>query len=126
MQETLREKGFEYGATTGRPRKCGWLDIPALRYSIMVNGVTNLVMMKSDVLSGLEEISVCTEYVGQNNYNFSIDENVKTSLITLNGWKEVSGEDSEFIRFKSFIQSCLNKSIDIVSYGPEREQIKFF
>ena len=60
--ELLRKKGCEYGATTGRPRRCGWLDIPALKYAIMINGTTKLFMMKSDILSGFGTIKVCTSY----------------------------------------------------------------
>jgi adenylosuccinate synthase len=60
--EELRRIGREFGATTGRPRRCGWLDLPALKYAAMLNGVTQLMMMKSDVLSGFETIKVCTHY----------------------------------------------------------------
>lgn len=62
MGEQIRQQGFEFGATTGRPRRTGWLDLPALHYSVMINGVNELVMMKSDVLSGLDEVKVCTSY----------------------------------------------------------------
>ena len=61
--ETLRKNGNEFGSTTGRPRRCGWLDLPALKYAIMLNGVTELVMTKADVLSGFEKIYACTHYI---------------------------------------------------------------
>ena len=63
LGEELRRIGHEFGATTGRPRRCGWIDLPALKYAIMLNGVTELVMTKADVLSGFEKIYACTHYI---------------------------------------------------------------
>jgi adenylosuccinate synthase len=61
--ELMRKKGCEFGATTGRPRRCGWIDIPALKYAIMINGVTKLFMTKADVLSGFKTVRICTSYL---------------------------------------------------------------
>lgn len=90
MNERIREKGGEYGATTGRPRRCGWLDMVMVRHSILVNGITELAVTKLDVLSGLDKIKICTAY--KSNKNFPSDMNVlkKTQPIyeELPGWKE--------------------------------------
>ena len=91
--ERLRKEGHEFGATTGRPRRCGWIDLPALKYAIMINGVTQLIMMKADVLSTFEEINVCTKYKF-NNGNISdmlpydlCTEEIEPVYKTFKGWK---------------------------------------
>jgi adenylosuccinate synthase len=132
----LRNKGQEYGATTGRPRRCGWLDLPILKYSIMLNGVTQLFMTKADVLSGFSKIKVCTKYklnreeIDYIPYDLS---QVSEPLYTeIEGWdKDISGISSkeeipsELNNYMSFIEDETGVPIRIVSVGPDREQIIF-
>jgi adenylosuccinate synthase len=132
--ELLRKRGNEFGAVTSRPRRCGWLDLPALKYTIMINGVTDLIMMKSDVLTGFDEIKVCTHYeisTGKVDYMpFDVvNETIKPVYKHLKGWKEdltqVSNEGnfpvalSEYI---SYLEKELKVPISIVSVGPDRKQ----
>ncbi len=132
----LRNKGQEYGATTGRPRRCGWLDLPILKYSIMLNGVTQLFMTKADVLSGLSKIKVCTRYrvnseeIDYIPYDLSqVSEPVYTEI---EGWeKDISGISSKeeippaLNNYMSFIENETGVPITLVSVGPDREQIIF-
>ena len=128
----IRDLGHEYGAVTGRERRCGWIDLVALRYSIMVNGVTELIMMKSDVLDSFDEIKACTAYKidGQTTTDFpySID-NVEPVYETLKGWNtdmsQMTSEDEfpeAFRRYIAFIEEQLHTPISIISIGPDREQ----
>ena len=96
--ELLRKKGCEYGATTGRPRRCGWLDIPALKYAIMINGTTKLFMMKSDILSGFETIKVCTSYKvdGRDQNEIPFDNNAMIDPV----YAELPGWDEDISRIK--------------------------
>lgn len=135
--EIIRKQGNEVGATTGRPRRCGWLDLPALKYAIMINGVTDLIMTKPDVLSGFDEIKVCTHYEINNeviNYlPFDIvNENVIPIYKIMNGWKNnLTGMNSEkelpesMNNYISFLENELNVPISIVSVGPDRRQTIF-
>jgi adenylosuccinate synthase len=132
--ESLRQKGNEFGATTGRPRRCGWLDLVALKYAIMLSGVNRLIMMKSDVLSGFEEIKVCTAY----KVNGQITEEVPYDLCnasvepvyqTFKGWsadlsicRKQAELPSEFAAYVQFLEQTLNMPIHIISVGPDREQ----
>lgn len=124
--EYLQTNGHEFGATTGRPRKCGWLDLPALKYAIMINGCTELFMMKADVMNGLETIKVCTGY---NTPKYSTNEipyeycteNLKPYYLDMNGWSSV--KSTEFIAYKKFIESYVECPITIVSDGPDRNNI---
>ena len=132
--ETMAKVGHEFGATTGRPRRCGWLDLVALKYACQVNGVTQLIMMKGDVLSGFKTLKVCTSY----NYKgaeishlpFNIEEdNVSPVYTEFKGWKEdlTAISDSinlphEFNLYVAFIEEYLNLPITIVSVGPDRKQ----
>lgn len=133
--EAMRKEGNEFGSTTGRPRRCGWLDLPALKYSIMINGVTQLFMMKADVLNIFEEIKVCTEYVlptGEkiNRLSFEItDLDVQPIYKTMKGWHcslaDVRSYDefpTELKEYVSFLESELNVPIKLVSVGPDRVQ----
>jgi len=132
--ERLRKAGNEFGATTGRPRRCGWIDLPALRYAIMVNGVTDLIMMKSDVLSGFEELKVCThyEYRGKMIDYMPYDlvyEDIKPIYHSLPCWKDsltgISAEKnfpSELSAYIGFLESELGVPISIISVGPDRVQ----
>ncbi|UXP32688.1 adenylosuccinate synthase [Reichenbachiella agarivorans] len=133
--ETLRANGAEFGATTGRPRRCGWLDLPALKYAIMVNGATRLYMMKADVLSGFEQIKVCTHYKSQDGtltdhmpFDLS-DDTFEPVYETLEGWTEdltgVSSYDglpASLKKYVEYIENAVGLSIDIVSVGPDRKQ----
>ena len=133
--EELRRVGHEFGATTGRPRRCGWLDLVALRYSTMINGFTDLAITKLDVLSHLEEIKICTEYRVNGNISrrFPNDlqtlERVEPVYVTLPGWqKDITGitrhEDlpSEAQDYLRFMTDYLGVPASIVSTGPKREQ----
>ena len=131
--ETLRKIGNEYGSTTGRPRRCGWLDLVALRYAIMINGVTDLIMMKADVMDHFESIKICTSYniagVPTADFPNEIDEQVVPVYEELTGWKtDLTGVDniSKFPQALSnyikFIEDYLKVPITIVSVGPNRSQ----
>ncbi len=129
--QLIRDLGHEYGATTGRPRRCGWLDLPALKYAIMVNGVTRLFMMKADVLSGFENIKVCTSYsVGGKEITelpYHLDEIEKINYRSMPGWNcEISGckkwdeLPEELTDYIKFIEKETGVPITIVSVGPDR------
>jgi adenylosuccinate synthase len=132
--EKLRMKGQEFGATTGRPRRCGWLDLPALKYAIMLNGVTELKMMKTDVLSGFPEIKVATGYKinGEITENVPFDsERTKVEVIykTFEGWSENLEKISEFDdlprqlkTYIRFIETETGVPIRLVSVGPNRSE----
>lgn len=129
----IRAIGHEYGAVTGRERRCGWIDLVALRYTIMLNGVTQLIMMKSDVLDGFETIKACDSYkvngVETRDFPYSIDEGVEPVYTELKGWnvdmtKMQSEEEfpQEFKDYIAFLEQKLNVPITIVSVGPDRTQ----
>ena len=129
----IRDLGHEYGAVTGRERRCGWIDLVALRYAIMLNGVTQLIMMKSDVLDDFDEIKACVAYringVETSQFPFSIDESIEPVYVTLPGWKtdmtKMQSEDEFPVQFKdyiSFLEKELATPITIVSIGPDRKQ----
>lgn len=133
--DDMRKEGNEFGSTTGRPRRCGWLDLPALRYSIMINGVTQLFMMKADVLNIFEEIKVCTHYelpTGEkiDRLSFEItDTEVKPVYKTLKGWncslEDVRSYDDFPVELKdyvSYLEDELKVPIKLVSVGPDRVQ----
>lgn len=111
LAETLRQVGNEFGATTGRPRRIGWLDIPALKYAVMLNGVTELAMMKADVLSGLETVNVCTGYDEQ-----------ATMYTEFEGWSDVSLENVQLTRYIEHIENAVHCKIGLLSTGPDRKQ----
>ena len=132
--ETMAKVGHEFGATTGRPRRCGWLDLVALKYACQVNGVTQLIMMKGDVLSGFKTLKACTSYIYKgteiSHLPFNIEEdNVSPVYTELKGWKEdltaISDPKklpNEFNSYVAFIEEYLNLPITIVSVGPDRKQ----
>ena len=133
--EEMRKEGHEFGATTGRPRRCGWIDLPALKYAIMINGVTKLAMMKADVLSIFESIQVCTHYDYQGElidflpYDLE-DPSLKPVYKELPGWKDIdlTGMNSmneipeNLNNYIEFLEKGLNTPITIVSVGPNRNQ----
>jgi adenylosuccinate synthase len=132
--EEIRQAGREFGSTTGRPRRTGWLDIPALKYAIMVNGVTELMMMKADVLSMFKEIKICTQYKYRGKlidylpYNIE-QKYLKPVTISLKGWnKDLTSIDSkkklpkELMNYIKFIEKATGTPISIVSVGPDRKQ----
>lgn len=131
--ETLRRIGNEFGSTTGRPRRCGWLDLVALRYAIMINGVTDLIMMKADVMDQFDKIKICTSYSvdGELTEDFpnEIDEQVVPVYEELDGWKtDLTGVDSvskfpkALSSYIKFIEDYLKVPVTIVSVGPNRSQ----
>ncbi|PCE64866.1 adenylosuccinate synthase [Sediminicola luteus] len=132
--KTMAKVGNEFGATTGRPRRCGWLDLVALKYAVQINGVTQLMMMKADVLSGFERIKVCTEYKynGQtiNHLPYNIEpENVQPVYTELKGWSQdltqLSDADelpAELKDYITYLEQELEVPIKIVSVGPDRKQ----
>ncbi|MGQ9818321.1 MAG: adenylosuccinate synthase [Candidatus Kapaibacteriales bacterium] len=136
--ELIRMKGNEFGATTGRPRRCGWLDLVALKYSVIINGITELALTKIDVLSGLDEIKVCVEYKinGKTTSEFITDtfllEKVEPNFISFEGWKRpLSGITKlnllpkETIDYLNFVSDYINVPIKIVSTSPRREDTIF-
>ena len=134
--EDLCRIGNEYGSTTGRKRRCGWLDIPALNYAIMINGVTELNMLKTDVLDSFDTIKVCTQYRVNGELTdqmpFDLTETVEPVYIEMKGWKTdltgfTNGESlpSELKDYIAFIEKQTGVSISVVSVGPDREQTLF-
>lgn len=131
--KTIRDLGHEYGAVTGRERRCGWIDLVQLRYSIMVNGVTELIMMKSDVLDGFNTIKACVAYklpdgTLTRDFPYEID-NVEPVYKELKGWgtdmtKFTSPDEfpQEFNDYIKFLEDELETRIGIISIGPDREQ----
>ena len=132
--KTMAKVGNEFGATTGRPRRCGWLDLVALRYACQVNGVTQLIMMKGDVLSGFEVLKACTSYTykGEDilHFPFNIEEeNVSVNYTEFEGWKEdltmmtEAGQLPKNLNdYISFNEDFVGVKVTIVSVGPDRKQ----
>lgn len=132
--EMLREAGREFGSTTGRPRRCGWLDLPALRYAIKINGVTELIMMKADVLDTLDQIGVCTAYTYKgkkvSHLPYRVEEDwVQPIYEMLPGWKtELTGMTEKealpaaLTDYIKFIEEFVGIPVSMVSVGPDRTQ----
>lgn len=132
--ERMRQQGNEFGSTTGRPRRCGWIDIPSLKYSIMINGVSQLFMMKADVLSIFPEIKVCTQYkLKDGSITDALPYELVSEQITpiykeLKGWNvpltgnSLSDLPQELIQYIDFLEVALNVPITLVSTGPDRTQ----
>lgn len=129
----LKKIGCEKGATTGRDRRCGWLDLVALKYAIKINGVTELMMMKGDVLTGLKKIKVCVSYniLGEKieDFPYVIDDCVTPNYKEFSGWKEdltilnkIDDFPKEFKNYIDFLESYLKISISLISVGPDRKQ----
>ncbi|MBC8457165.1 MAG: adenylosuccinate synthetase, partial [Deltaproteobacteria bacterium] len=135
--DLLRKAGHEFGSTTGRPRRCGWLDLPALNYAIMLNGVNRLIMMKADVLNVLESIQVCTSYeregILSDKLPFDLgDETLHPVFDTLPGWN-TSLDDGvgfealpeNFRAYTTYIEKATGLPVEIISLGPDRTQTVF-
>lgn len=135
--EAMGRIGKEFGATTGRSRRCGWLDLVALKYACQINGVTQLMMMKADVLSGFKTIKICTSYLYKGNeiehfpYDISSG-NIEPIYKNFNGWEDDLTQKEDFDdlpkslkEFISYIEKELNIPMSIVSVGPDRKQTIF-
>lgn len=132
--EIMGRVGQEFGATTGRPRRCGWLDLVALKYAVQVNGVTQLMMMKGDVLSGFDTLKVCTSYSYKGKevdyFPYNIEpQNVQPIYSEIKGWQEdltamtnVEDLPDELIAYIKYIEDFVEVPVKIVSVGPDRKQ----
>ncbi len=134
--DRMRNKGFEFGSVTGRPRRCGWIDLVALKYAIMVNGVTQLIMMKADVLDEFETIKACVAYKMPDGETetlpFNLDEVVEPIYVELPGWQcdltKIQSENEfpeELNAYLDFLEEELQVQIKVVSVGPDRDQTIF-
>jgi adenylosuccinate synthase len=132
--DLMRKQGNEFGSTTGRPRRCGWIDLPSLKYSIMINGVTQLLMMKADVLNIFPTIKICTKYQLQDGtitdllpYEF-VNQRIKPIYTEVKGWNttlsDISGKSmpSELSQYIDFLEDGLEVPITLISTGPDRTQ----
>ncbi|MBS1682471.1 MAG: adenylosuccinate synthase [Bacteroidetes bacterium] len=132
--ERMRKAGNEFGSTTGRPRRCGWIDLPSLKYSIMINGVTQLLMMKADVLSIFDQIKICTKYQLSNGkiteeipYEV-VNEKITPIYTTLKGWAvpltnlSENQIPEELLKYILFLEEELGVPITLISTGPDRSQ----
>ncbi|MDD2346592.1 MAG: adenylosuccinate synthase, partial [Bacteroidales bacterium] len=120
--------GNEFGSTTGRSRRCGWLDLPLLKYSCMLNGVTDLIMMKADVMNDFDEISVCNNYKIKNILTdetpFNFNEPIEAQYIKMKGWNseiKLNHIPKELKNYMELIENETQLPISIMSYGPDRE-----
>ena len=131
--DKMRKIGSEVGSVTGRPRRCGWIDLVALKYAVMINGVTQLIMMKSDVMDGFDTIKACVAYKmdGQEfeQFPYDINDGVEPVYVELPGWNvdmtRMLSEDEfpeEFNAYISFLEEELEVPVKIVSVGPDRDQ----
>jgi adenylosuccinate synthase len=132
--ELIRQEGREFGATTGRPRRCGWLDLVQLRYAIMINGVTELAMMKSDVLGVFEHINVCTHYLIDGlkvtEFPFDVtDLSIEPIYEKLEGWncdltelESFNNAPKALKNYVTYLEQQLNIPIRVISVGPDRKQ----
>jgi len=131
--DELRKKGNEYGSTTGRPRRCGWLDLPVLKYSIMINGVNALMLTKADVLSGFDTIKICTHYKvdGQvtDQIPFDVHAKIEPVYIEMKGWNDdithISTFDNlppELKEYVTFIEKETGVPFQIISVSPDRKK----
>lgn len=135
MGDYLRNTGNEFGSTTGRPRRCGWIDLVALKYACMINGVTSLVMTKTDILDGLAELKACTSYMVDNTETDMIPFQMTRTHIepvyrTLPGWqtslsgiREASGMPAPLKSYIGFLGDFLGVPVKYVSTGPGRDQL---
>ncbi len=129
MGEQIRKAGHEFGSTTGRARRCGWLDLPALHYAVMINGITELAMMKADVLNGLDTVRICTGYKVNGTYTermpYDITTGVEPVYEDMSGWGELHHEaplPPALERYMARIEQAVGVPITLVSLGPDRAQ----
>jgi adenylosuccinate synthase len=131
--DTMRKIGVEFGSVTGRPRRCGWIDLVALKYAVMINGVSQLIMMKSDVMDAFETIKACVAYkidgVETEQFPFDLNDGAEPIYVEMAGWNtdmtKMQSEDEfpeEFNAYLSFLEEELEVPIKIVSVGPDRAQ----
>jgi adenylosuccinate synthase len=133
--ERMRQEGREFGSTTGRPRRCGWIDLPALKYAMMINGVTQLIMMKADVLNIFEDIEVCTAYqlpdgtiTEQLPYDMTdtivtpVYETLKGWNCSLKGFRKFEELPAELSAYIAFLEEKLELPINFISTGPDRDE----
>ena len=131
--ERMQVAGNEFGATTGRPRRCGWIDMPALKYTIMINGVTQLIMTKADVLTGFDNIKICTHYRYKGEeidyLPYQINKGLEPVYMEMKGWEEdLTGLSSideipkELDNYIQYLENELHVPIVIVSVGPDRKE----
>ncbi|MEG2162978.1 MAG: adenylosuccinate synthase [Bacteroidales bacterium] len=131
--DIICQRGYEFGSVTGRKRRCGWIDLVALKYAVMIDGVTDLIMMKSDVLDNFEKIKACVAYKINDKiveeFPFEIDDSIEPIYTEIPGWNcdmtKIKHEDEfpeEFNAYLSFLEEELHVPIKIVSVGPDREQ----
>ena len=131
--ETLRQVGNEFGATTGRPRRCGWLDLVALKYAVMMNGVTGLIMMKSDILNEFDTIKVAVGYEVNGKqvdyFPYEADENITPIYREFPGWncdicnvRDYNEFPEQFKQYVAFIEAECGVPVKIISVGPDREE----
>ncbi|HRF81352.1 MAG TPA: adenylosuccinate synthase [Flavobacteriales bacterium] len=127
--EHIRQVGHEFGSTTGRARRCGWLDLPALHFAVMINGVTELAMMKADVLNGMKELKVCTGYRVNGKLTdrmpYDITGTIEPVLETVEGWGELSTEGplpAGLERYISLVEKHVGVPVTLVSLGPDRAE----
>lgn len=135
--ERMRKQGNEFGSTTGRPRRCGWLDLPALKYAIMINGATELIMMKADVLSIYDTIQVCTHYHYNGKDYEQLPYDISADCVTpvykqLKGWNcdltklsDMNNLPEQLTNYIAYIEKEVGIPITIVSVGPDRKQTIF-
>jgi adenylosuccinate synthase len=135
--ELIRKTGSEFGATTGRPRRCGWIDLPALKYGIMINGVTQIAMTKADILNDFESVEACTEYKVDGQLSREIPYDMANTIIEpvyhkLAGWKtdlrKFNNYDDlpeTFLGYLNFVEEYLGTEVTMISTGPERERLVF-
>ncbi|MBK9759763.1 MAG: adenylosuccinate synthase [Flavobacteriales bacterium] len=127
--EHIRQVGREFGSTTGRPRRCGWLDLPALRYAVMINGITELAMMKADVLSGMDEVAICTHYKVNGSITdrvpYDITSGIEPVYEQLKGWGNLSTATDlpeSLNMYIRRIEKAVGVPVRIVSIGPDRAE----
>jgi adenylosuccinate synthase len=133
--EQLRKIGNEFGATTGRPRRCGWMDLVALKFACMINGVTQIVMTKADVLDAFEELSICTSYKVDGKETEQVPfqmtwNKIEPQYQNFKGWtkditelKQENELPKEMAEYVQFINTSLGAPIRYISNGPGRDQI---
>lgn len=132
--QKMRDNGNEYGSTTGRPRRCGWLDLVAIKYAVMINGVTKLIITKADVLSGFKNIKIATSYKVNGEtidyMPFDLEQEIEPVYTEIKGWSEEINKcqsknelPKEVLNFIKFIEKSLKIPVEFMSVGPDRTEI---